>query len=286
MENTASNVVQNPLSKYFRQPAIYMALPSKGQYWPENSVELPVTGEIPVYPMTAKDEVTLRTPDALMNGAGVVDVIQSCCPNIKDAWKMPSVDVDAVLIGIRIASYGNNMDLDTKCPKCSEENRHEVNLHNILGSINCPDYTKKIEVNNLKIKIKPQAFFGVNRQNTITFEEQRILEALEKADLSPEDRTAQISSSMSKLVQIGVETVANSTEYIELDDGSLVTNKDFIVEFYNNADGSVIRAIQKRIAEINSESEIKAQKVACPHCQHEYQIPIEFDYANFFATGS
>ena len=286
MENTASNNNQNPLSKYFRQPAIYMELPSKGQFWADNSVELPVTGEIPVYPMTARDEVTLRTPDALMNGSGVVEVIHSCCPSIKDAWKMPSVDVDAVLIGIRIASYGHGMDLDTKCPHCSEENRHSVDLRTILSSITCPDYNKKIDINELKIKIRPQPFFGVNKQNTISFEEQRILEALEKSDLSQEERTAQINASMSKLVQIGIDTVASGTEFIELNDGVVVDNPAHISEFYNNADGAVIRSIQKRISEINAEAQIKSQKVACLACTKEYQIPLEFDYANFFANGS
>lgn len=286
MENTASINNQNPLSKYFRQPSIYMNLPSNGQFWADNSVDLPVTGEMPVYPMTARDEVTLRTPDALMNGSGVVDVIQSCCPSIKDAWKMPSVDVDAVLIGIRIASYGHDMDLDTKCPHCSEENRHVVDLRTILSSIACPNYAKKIETHDLKIKIKPQAFFGVNKQNTIGFEEQRILAALDTSTLTAEERTDQINQSMTKLVQIGIDTVCNSTEHIELADGTIVSNQQHISEFYNNADGSVIRAIQKRIAEINADSRISPQSVACTNCGKEYQIPLEFDYANFFATGS
>ena len=165
MENSTSNnnimTSQNPLAKYFRQPAIYMKLPSLGRFWGENSLELPVTGEIPVYPMTARDEVTLRTPDSLMNGQGVVDVIQSCCPNIKDAWHMPSVDVDAVLIGIRIASYGNEMDLDTTCPFCQSENSHALDLSTILNGISCPNYVTKIEINNLKIKVKPQEFITV-----------------------------------------------------------------------------------------------------------------------------
>mgnify|MGYP003705654645 CR=1 FL=1 len=109
---------QNPLSKHFRQPSIYIKLPSKGRFWPENTLELPLNGEIPVYPMTVKDELTLRTPDALLNGTGMVDVIKSCCPNIKDPWAMPAVDVDPVFIAIRLASYGPTMELNTTCTNC------------------------------------------------------------------------------------------------------------------------------------------------------------------------
>ena len=105
-----SNTPQsNPLAKHFRQPALYVKLTSNGSFWPDGSLDLPVTGEIPIYPMTTKDEITLRTPDALINGTSVVKVIESCAPNIKDAWKMPTVDVDSTLIAIRIASYGPKM---------------------------------------------------------------------------------------------------------------------------------------------------------------------------------
>ena len=111
----------NPLAKHFRQPAVYLRLPSGGAYWPNESVILPANGELPVYPMTTKDEIILRTPDALINGAGVVTVIQSCIPSITNAWNMPSVDVDACLIAIRIASYGNGMDVTVICPKCQNQ---------------------------------------------------------------------------------------------------------------------------------------------------------------------
>jgi len=287
MENTTNTSAQNPLSKYFRQPSIYMKLPSAGQFWPEGTVELPVTGEIPVYPMTAKDEILLRTPDALMNGAGVVNVIQSCCPSIKDAWKMPSVDVDAVLIGIRIASYGHAMEVDTKCPHCGEENNHELDLRATLSSISCPDYGQRIEVNNLKIKVQPQAYFGVNRQNTISFEEQRLLEALQSPDgPDPEIRIKQINDSMDRLFKISIDTITNSTNSIELDDGTVVSDPAFIKEFYDNADSSVVKVVQKQLAQINESGAIKPPVTACASCGKEYQVPLEFDYANFFATGS
>ena len=94
----------NPLQKYFRQPKIYLSLPSKGHWYPEGAIEMTENGELPVYAMTAKDELAFKTPDALLNGQSVVDVVKSCLPNIKDPWLMPSIDVDAILIAIRIAT--------------------------------------------------------------------------------------------------------------------------------------------------------------------------------------
>lgn len=286
MENTPIKPAVNPLSKYFRQAAIYMKLPSNGRFWPDGSLDLPVTGEVPVYPMTAKDEITLRTPDALMNGSGVVDVIHSCCPSIADPWKMPSVDVDAVLIGIRIASYGHEMNLDTNCPHCKAENTHVADLRVSLENIKCPDYAGKIDVQDLKVKLRPQAYFGVNRRNTIAFEEERMTRALQLPDDQDEKRIKDISNSMSRLIQIGIDTVVDSTEYIELADGTHVVEPDFIREFYSNADGGVVRGLQEQLSKFNEDAAVKPLMVACTSCTKEYSIPLTFDYANFFAQGS
>ena len=59
----------NPLNKYFRQPAIYVSLPS-GTDYPPHVITPAQTGELGVMPMTAKDEIRFKTPDALMNGQG------------------------------------------------------------------------------------------------------------------------------------------------------------------------------------------------------------------------
>ena len=105
-----STLSNNPLAKHFRQPVLYLKLPSGGKWYPEGSLDLPVTGEIPVFAMTARDEITFKTPDALMNGSSTVQVIESCCPSIKDAWKMPAVDLDPVLIALRLATYGKELE--------------------------------------------------------------------------------------------------------------------------------------------------------------------------------
>ena len=94
----------NPLASYFRQAKLYTPLPSKGRFYEEGSIDWPATGEIAVFPMTAKDEMAMRTPDALLNGQSTVEVIKSCVPAIRDPWEIPSLDMDVLLISIRMAS--------------------------------------------------------------------------------------------------------------------------------------------------------------------------------------
>lgn len=275
----------NPLAGYFRQPAIYIKLPSGGKWWDDDALDLPESGEIPVFAMTTKDEVILRTPDALMNGQGIVDVMQSCCPNIKNAWNMPGVDVDAVLIAIRIATYGNNMGFDSKCPHCEEENEHEIDLTKPLSSIVCPNYKDLVEYKDLKIKLKPQHYFGVNRANMVGFEEQKIVSILNMTEMEPDVKSAQLADSMKRLVALGIEAVVDSTDYIELTDGDRIVDKGFLTEFYNNAESSVIRLMQDKMEKINAEIKVKPLNLMCNECSKEYKIELTFDYANFFGKG-
>jgi hypothetical protein len=274
---------QNPLAKHFRQPAIYLRLPSDGRWWDDGALVMPANKELPVYPMSTKDEILLRTPDALLNGQGVVDVIHSCVPNIKDAWKMPSVDVDAVLIAIRIATYGNNMNFDSKCQHCNEENTHEVDLGTTLSGLKCPEFGSTLEYHGLKIRFKPQQFFSVNKSNMIEFEEQKLLNVLNAANINDDDRAKEVSQIMDRLYLYGLTSCTNSTDFIELEDGTRVDNPEFILEFYQNAESAVIKAIQTRISEYTEQAKPEGLNLACQSCTKTYKVNLTFDYSNFFA---
>ena len=63
--------MNNPLQKYFRQPKIYINLPSQGMFNTVGSIEN-ATGQLPIMSMTGMDELLLKTPDALMNGDATV----------------------------------------------------------------------------------------------------------------------------------------------------------------------------------------------------------------------
>lgn len=275
----------NPLSNYFRQPAIYLKLPSQGRWWAQGSIDLPQNGEIGIMPMSTKDEIIIKTPDALLNGQGVVDVIQSCCPNIKDAWAMPSVDVDAVIVAIRIATYGNKMTVNSKCPKCSSDNEHEVELGSVLENINCPDFDTPVPYRDLKIQLKPRPYFEVNKTNILAFEQQKILQVLNTSDLEKSEQAEQISKIVERIVEAGIEGIASGTDYIEMPNGSRVSDYTHIKEFYSNAENEVIRSIQSKNNGLVESTRPKDFEAECSECQHQYRVAIEFDYASFFDQG-
>jgi hypothetical protein len=278
---------RNPLSGYFRQPAIYIKLPSNGRWWKEGSLNLPESGEVPVYPMSTKDEIMLKTPDALLNGQGIVNVIQSCVPNIINAWDTPNIDVDTILIAIRIASFGNNMEFESKCPHCKEDNMHEVDLSVQLQQLTTPSFAEAISVGSIRIKLKPQRFFDVNRGNNITFEEERLSNALNAPDsVSLEEKAKLLEESMKRLTDLSISAIANSTEYIEINNDERVTNTAFINEYYQNVDGSIVRAVQEKLKGIGDSAKLKPLQLGCNECSKAYALDLTFDYASFFGKSS
>ena len=75
-ENTIPQAAsKNPLANWFRQPKIYVKLPSQGRFYPDGTLDVSTTEEYPVYSMTAKDELMFKTPDALITGQASVEVI-------------------------------------------------------------------------------------------------------------------------------------------------------------------------------------------------------------------
>ena len=281
------SVAKNPLAKLFRQPAIYYMPPSQGRWWPMGSMNVPETGEFAVFPMTSRDEVTLRTPDALLNGQGMVDVIQSCVPDIKDAWKMPATDVDSTLIAIRIASYGHKMDFESTCPHCKETHTYALDLRGMLDAIKAPNFDQTHSSDGITIKFRPQAYYGMNKANKINFEVQKLGQALDALDQG-DDRVNESIKQMNRLVDLNFEILTECTEYIVMDDNpeEKIKSKEFIIEFYRNVPSALVGKIQTAYTDLAKQGAVPPTKTNCAGCQSELEMGIEFDYTNFFAAGS
>lgn len=279
-----SNTSTNPLSKHFRQPALYLKLPSLGRWYPEGALELPATGEIPVYPMTARDELTFKTPDALMNGSSTVSVIESCCPSIKDAWKMPAVDLDPILIAIRIASYGKGMDFKCVCPHCKTDHEKTVDLSYMLEQISPVDWSSPIFIDNLEIILKPQHYEDFNKNNMINFDEQRMAEMVQNNELSIEEKTQQFNDMFRRLIETGIKQLGKSIASIKTSTGTVVTDQNYISEFLDNCDRSIWEAIKNRLDEIRKNTNYNEITISCENeqCTKEFITPFVFEQSNFF----
>ena len=279
-----SSINNNPLAKHFRQPSIYLKLPSGGRFYPEGTLEIGATGEIPVYPMTVKDELLLKTPDALMNGSSVASLIASCCPSIKDPWTMPLVDLDPVLIAIRLVSYGVGMDMTSNCTHCREPNEHTIDLRQVLDRLKpIGDYDKQHFVDGLVFDIQPHTFKEINTAGQIAFEQQKLVVAVENSELTPEEKKAQFDASFAKLTELNIDSLVSCIRSITTEDGAVVKEKALIKDFLAHTDRRSYEDVKGMVTDVVQANALDPMPVVCDHCSKEYSVALDFNQTNFFA---
>ena len=274
----------NPLTQYFRQPAIYIQLPSRGKFYPPGTLNLPPNGEIPILPMTSVDEITYRTPDALFNGTATVNVIKSCVPSIRDPWAMPSADLDAVLVGIRIASYGHAMDLDVQCPACKTDDEISVDLRAVNDRLTIGDYDKPLIIGDLEIWFQPINYKSVNENSRMQLEQQQAMRVLD-SDVEDKVKMEQLNRSMMLITETTTKTIAQSIATIKTPQ-AMVHETEYIVDFLKNCDSKMFNQLRDHVIQIKQQSDIQPLALTCKHCNHSYTQPFTLDLSSFFDNAS
>jgi len=288
MENQIQKPI-NPLTMFMRQPKIYVRLPSNGAYWPNASLTKTENGEYPVYSMTAKDELILKVPDALMNGQAVVDVIQNCIPNIKNAWDCPSMDIDFILVAIRLATYGEYMTTPVKVPN-GEEFEYNIDLRTVMDQLlTSVSWESAVTISpDLTVFVKPTSYRNMTSTAMETFETQKILQLVNDDKLSDEEKIDLFKVSFDKLSIVTLGNIENSIDRIESSQGA-TDNRDHIKEFVANIDKEIFDKIENHIQNLNQQNAIKPVKVTVTEEMQSLgitgetlEIPLTFDASTFF----
>ena len=280
----------NPLQKYYRQPTIYIKLPSGGRYYAKEAFTPTETGEIPILPMTAKDELAFKTPDAMINGQATVDVIKSCVPNLLDPWKMVNYDTDTVLLAIRIATYGETMDVNFTLPVTNEEQTHTINLPALLEDLARAQIEDETTTSKgFKVEIQPLTYKTLTKIQIARFEQQKMYGTIDNSTMSDEAKQSAFAKSFETLNMVNFSLLVDSIKTITTPDGNTVVDRAQIIEFCNNADAKTVTEIQDKLSELRLQAQIPPLKLKATEDQIKkgvpasYEVPITFDSSNFFA---
>jgi hypothetical protein len=221
----------------------------------------------------------------LFNGNAVTNVIKSCVPAIRDPWAIPAMDVDSILVAIRIASYGHNMEMSTTCPHCENEADYGLDLRTILEQIKTPDYSKPVVAGDLQIFFKPMTYKHLNDNNQKQFEEQKLLQVLPDSDMPDTDKMTAMSAALVKITHITIDALSQSVAAVKTPDG-LVSEPEFIEEMLKNCDRRLFAQIRDHIINVKSQAEIQPIKLKCSACEKEYQQAVTLDMTSFFEDAS
>ena len=278
----------NPLSEYFRSPKLYEKLPSGGKFYNKDIVEYPDSGELPVFPMTAKDEIIMKNPDALLNGEAVIQLINSCVPNVKNVREMISNDVDTLLIAIQGATNGDDLEVSAECPDCQEMVTGIASVEGALETmVELEDIYDVPTKSGLSIQIKPFKYANTIKAGIASFQSSRSLQVL--GELPDDmDKLRVFNESFTKLANTNYELIVDAVHNITIGDGEeavVISDRDHIREFLDNCEAEIGNAVEKAVAEINKIGIQKTMQFECEKCEKEFEAAVSFDPVNFFMAS-
>ena len=108
------------------------------------------------------------------------------------------------------------------------------------------------------------------------------MRTINNEDLDDETKIKAFDEHLKKLVDLNLEIVVSSIDYIELPDGNRVNSSKFIKEYFENCENSVFKKMLSSLEELNSVAELPTVNLLCEECEKEYTSKLEFDYSNFF----
>lgn len=273
---------QNPLQQFFRQPKIYISLPSQGVFNQPGSIQGEVSN-MPVYGMTGMDEILIKTPDALYSGETTVKVIESCCPAIKNGWDVSNLDIDLILTAIRIATFGNLMEVEHVCPGCKTTNDYTLELSKLIDHYTNCKYNSKIVLKDFAIKIQPLNYKQITDFSIKNAQLQQRIRQADKIE-DNQERALTMNALFKDIAVVQNEALSMSIESVEVNN-IVVTERMYIDEWLANCDKVVFDSIKEHLNIIKTAWESPSHAVECPECGHKSSITIEMDNSSFFASA-
>jgi len=281
--------MSNSLLEYYRKPQIYCSLPSLGKFY-FDGIKLSLDGQLAVKAMTANDELMLKNPEALLNGEAILNLLRSCCPDITNPLEVPIIDLDVILVGIRHATYGEDLEFTSNCPKCKGKNTLDINITNFLDSVEFIDVTPTCNINeDLKCYIRPFSYVDSQKLEIAEFEYQSMLRNLNNSDLEKElkEKELQIKEKRDVYIAKQLEMIINCV-YKIVTPKEEITDRKQINEFILQLDKLNYNKINKVIKKINRNTVKKKFDLKCPmpNCGAEFSQEVDFNNTNFFEKGS
>ena len=280
-------MTNNPLQQYFRSIKLYITLPSGTSYYKDDVITFTDNDEVGIMAMTAKDEVYTKNPDALLNGEAIAHIISSCVPSVKQPKKLLANDIDALMIAIRHATYGDDLEVNIPCDECKHSNTFTVNISQSLANI------EKLEEeyflgtkDGIKIYIKPFSYQDTVKALQAQFDQYKIATELADQSKSEDSRMKTFSKSFKTLVELNSQLLTNCIIKIEQTEADIcVTNREHISEYIQDVDKSTFSQLDNLVKEVNAIGVNKTFDAVCEKCGHKWEAEIDFNPVNFFTES-
>lgn len=256
----------NPLLERVYMPGETFTLPSCGLFYKDGELSSDVVnGEITINPMTAYDEIVIRTPDLLFSGKAIDIICERCVPQILKPQQLLAKDVDFILLTLRKVTYGDKMEVERK-HDCNEAQDHSyiIDVNEMIRRskrIDPTTLTKKYTVtlpNDQVVELNPARYgdvikmfqdFDPNKEFTAEREEESLIDS--------------------------VLSVISSVDGIE--------RKDFIAQWLRKINSQWTKKLSDAIHQTADWGPSFETTVVCKDCGEEYTIEVPANPVSFFS---
>jgi hypothetical protein len=237
--------------------------------------------------MTARDELQLKSPDALLNGEAVKNVLRNCVPDVADVGEIPTIDLDTILVAIRMATYGDSMEMEVT-HQCDEKTEHtsnvELNLGQLLDTVtyHSGELVQIPMPNRLVAVIRPYTMSDRNKISMASWEQMSRMQQVDATETDMKKKMTEAGASVNKLIDVTLDIVANSVIKVVTPEGDEVTDRKFIRDWVVNLEKSDYNILDTGIKGLMDMGIAKKVKLKCDGCGQEFDAPINFNPSDFF----
>ena len=273
------------------RPGIFVRLPSGGKFY-RNPPRLTVDGEVEVKPMTAIDEMNLKNPDGLLNNESLISVIRECVPAFPVPEEVLAPDLDAVMVGLSVATYGEFQNFDVKCSHsdCGEEAVIRKNMMEMLRSFKSIADDPSVDVGEMRVFIQPYSLRARQMISDIMMNAQRAAYELQRRHEEGAEESAidQIKSEMAEMVQSMTRKMFSSLSEAVVaveTDGQRIGDRSDIAEWVEILAAPDARRLRDAVADLGVVMDM-SHTFSCKKCGRESTVEVETNPANFFGENS
>lgn len=262
----------NPLLSPVRIPGETFQLPSGGLFYCDGELsDDVVNGEVYVYPMTALDEILIKTPDLLFSGKAVEQIFNRCIPQIKKPLKLLARDVDYLLICLRSVSFGPEVTVihNHGCTE-SKDHKYTVSIDDFMRRVKRIDQRTITEEYTISmpdgktVYISPMRYGSiVELMTTINPDQDDIMDAHELHD----KMIGQLAALVNRVV---------------LDNGDSVVDQGFIKEWLGSLPLPQIKLINEKIERATDWGPDTSFMDVCKDCKQQISITAPLNPMSFF----
>lgn len=290
--------MSNPLLDEMRDagsiPSVEIALPTRGYFYPEGEVldNTVNADELPVRSLSIIDETAFKDPMMLISGNAISKMINHITTGITDPGYLCEIDIQAILVACRIASYGNTLMVDHKCSSCNEQHTMDINLTDHIQNYNpftpeeFKEYDLFLERTGQTIRLRPIRYKDSvemtisNIKTSFQFEQYENMNDQEALSAEFIDI---YNKQFEDTVNNNIHAVISSILYVETKSGKKVTDQNYIEEWFIKLIPQDVKIITDKITRLNEKLQERSQfKYNCPSCNAENMFYVELDPQKLF----